>query len=64
MVAVENIYYVPVMLVVAAIINAILTFLFVKNEVELSEEQFENILTQQKERFPKRNFGKTTIKFM
>ncbi|GFH43336.1 hypothetical protein Hs30E_18870 [Lactococcus hodotermopsidis] len=59
-----NQYFAPVILFSAALLNLIFTHLFVKNEVELTDDEFQTILMQQKERFPKRKYGKLTLKFI
>lgn len=59
-----NQYFSPVILLVAAILNFLFTVLFVRNEVGLTEDQFQMILAQQKEKFPKKNFSDFTIKCM
>lgn len=51
-------------LLLAAILNFLFTVLFVRNEVGLTEDEFQMILAQQKEKFPKKNFSDFTIKCM
>ncbi|URZ08837.1 hypothetical protein [Clostridium felsineum] len=59
-----NQYFSPVILFIAAILNFLFTALFVRNEVELTEDEFQMILKQQKERFPNWSFSNVTVKLM
>ncbi|PJI07279.1 hypothetical protein CUB90_05110 [Clostridium sp. CT7] len=56
--------FLTAILLMAAILNFLFTVLFVRNEVELTNDEFEMILEHQKEKFPKKNFSDVTIKLL
>ncbi|MDR2977323.1 MAG: hypothetical protein LBV19_08580 [Streptococcaceae bacterium] len=60
---IDNKFAFPLIFAFAALLNFLFTIVFLRKEVEWTDEEFQQILEQLKERHPKRKWGSELTKF-